>query len=241
MPFLVRWPERVKPGIRCTDLSVDLIASFAALVGSPLNDPRARDSENTLPALLGTSPRGRSVLVEQAGSLSVQARTVEVHRPEQGTENQREHEDRARQRCGAATLRPGRRPWRTHQSRRETTGEGTRARRAARRHTASWRTARSPQTPEHRPGDCRRLVVPARGNLWRCDRRHTPFRSHRARGRSLHARLRRRPVLHTVAGGASHRPGRPSSSRRGQPARVPPTGVLRLSRSAGSGWLRRRT
>jgi arylsulfatase A-like enzyme len=72
VPFLVRWPGRVRPGVSDALVSqVDLMASFAALLETPLHDPRARDSENTLPALLGTSPNGRSVLVEQAGSQSL--------------------------------------------------------------------------------------------------------------------------------------------------------------------------
>ena len=72
VPFVVRWPARVKPAVSDALVSqVDLIASFAALAGSPLSDPRARDSENVLPALLGTSKTGRAVLVEQAGSLSL--------------------------------------------------------------------------------------------------------------------------------------------------------------------------
>jgi arylsulfatase A-like enzyme len=72
VPFIVRWPARVKPAVSDALVSqVDLIASFAALAESPLSDPRARDSENVLPALLGTSKTGRAVLVEQAGSLSL--------------------------------------------------------------------------------------------------------------------------------------------------------------------------
>ena len=43
--------------------------------------PRAKvDSENVLPALLGTSKTARTVLVEQAGALGAQAGAVEVHR-----------------------------------------------------------------------------------------------------------------------------------------------------------------
>jgi arylsulfatase A-like enzyme len=72
VPFVVRWPARVTPAVSDALISqVDLIASFAALVDSPLSDRRARDSENVLPALLGTSTTGRTVLVEQAGSLSL--------------------------------------------------------------------------------------------------------------------------------------------------------------------------
>ncbi len=72
IPFVVRWPARVKPAVSSALVSqVDFIASFAALVGQPLSDPGARDSDNVLPALLGTSKTARSVLVEQAGSLSL--------------------------------------------------------------------------------------------------------------------------------------------------------------------------
>ncbi|MEO5820362.1 MAG: sulfatase-like hydrolase/transferase [Vicinamibacteraceae bacterium] len=72
VPFVLRWPARVKPAVSGALVSqVDLIASFAALIGSPLTDRGARDSENLLPTLLGTSKTGRSVLVEQANSLSV--------------------------------------------------------------------------------------------------------------------------------------------------------------------------
>ena len=71
VPFIVRWPARVKPGVSGALVSqVDFLASFAALIGSPLStpDPSAPDSENILPALLGRSPRGRAALVEQAGA-----------------------------------------------------------------------------------------------------------------------------------------------------------------------------
>ena len=72
VPFIVRWPARVKPAVSAALISqVDLIASFGALVGSPMTDPSARDSENQLPALLGTSKTARRVLVEQAGALSI--------------------------------------------------------------------------------------------------------------------------------------------------------------------------
>ncbi len=70
VPFVVRWPARVKPAVSDALISqVDLIATFAALVGRPLSDPGAPDSENVLPALLGTSKTARAALVEQAGSL----------------------------------------------------------------------------------------------------------------------------------------------------------------------------
>jgi arylsulfatase A-like enzyme len=72
VPFIVRWPARVKPGTSDALMSqVDLLASFGALIESPLTDADvrgARDSENVLPALLGGSKTARTELVEQAGA-----------------------------------------------------------------------------------------------------------------------------------------------------------------------------
>jgi arylsulfatase A-like enzyme len=72
VPFIVRWPARVKPAVSDALVSqVDLVASFAALTGLSLSDPGVRDSENVLPALMGASKTARTVLIEQAGSLSI--------------------------------------------------------------------------------------------------------------------------------------------------------------------------
>jgi len=67
IPMIVRWPGHVKPGVSEALVSqIDFTASFAALVGQTLGSHDAPDSVNTLPALLGTSPTGRDVLVEHA-------------------------------------------------------------------------------------------------------------------------------------------------------------------------------
>jgi arylsulfatase A-like enzyme len=72
VPLVVRWPARVKPAVSNALVSqVDLIASFAALVDRPLAAGAGPDSQNVLPALLGTSRTARTWLVEQAGSLSL--------------------------------------------------------------------------------------------------------------------------------------------------------------------------
>jgi len=72
VPFLVRWPGRVKPGVsQALVCQIDFIASFAALTGQSFNKTTAPDSQNTLPALLGDSPTGRDTLVEHAGVLSL--------------------------------------------------------------------------------------------------------------------------------------------------------------------------
>lgn len=60
MPFIVRWPGRVKPGVSTALISqVDLAASLAALARVPLPNRAAPDSRNLLPVLLGDSPTGR--------------------------------------------------------------------------------------------------------------------------------------------------------------------------------------
>jgi len=71
MPFIVRWKDKVKPGVSDALIcQTDFLASFAALVGQELPADAAPDSRNVLPALLGESPTGRENLVEQGGPLA---------------------------------------------------------------------------------------------------------------------------------------------------------------------------
>lgn len=55
VPFIARWPGRIKAGSECGELitHLDMAASFAALTGVPLPADAAPDSLNILPALLG--------------------------------------------------------------------------------------------------------------------------------------------------------------------------------------------
>jgi arylsulfatase A-like enzyme len=72
VPFLVRWPARVKPAVsNALVCQIDLLASLASLVGRKLGDGDALDSVDVLAALLGTSATGRDQLVEHAGVLSL--------------------------------------------------------------------------------------------------------------------------------------------------------------------------
>nr|MBA3296098.1 sulfatase-like hydrolase/transferase [Acidobacteriota bacterium] len=103
VPFVVRWPARVKPGVSDALVSqVDLLASFAALVGPSTSarrdatraaadkpDVTAPDSENVLPALLGTSKTARTALVEQAGALSLRQGHWKYITPSQGPKIQK--------------------------------------------------------------------------------------------------------------------------------------------------------
>jgi arylsulfatase A len=66
-PFITHWKGRIKPGVSdeivCT---VDLAASFAALVGQPLPDTACRDSFNVMDALLGVpGAKGRDHVLQQ--------------------------------------------------------------------------------------------------------------------------------------------------------------------------------
>lgn len=62
IPFLLRWPAVVKPGVSDAFVcQMDLLASLAVLVGETVSDKT--DSQNTLPAFLGKSDRGREELV----------------------------------------------------------------------------------------------------------------------------------------------------------------------------------
>jgi arylsulfatase A-like enzyme len=74
VPFILRWPARVKPGTSEALVSqVDFLASFAALSKQPVAGARAPDSVDTLAAFLGTSRTGRTELVEQAGGQALRS------------------------------------------------------------------------------------------------------------------------------------------------------------------------
>lgn len=71
VPFLVRWPARVKPGVSDAMVSqVDFCASFAALAGEELGAD-APDSFNLLPAVLGESREGREYVLEHSGQVAL--------------------------------------------------------------------------------------------------------------------------------------------------------------------------
>lgn len=69
VPFIVRWPAKVKAGTSDALVSqIDLLASFAALVGQKVKPGDAPDSENHIDALLGTNKTGREYLIEQSNN-----------------------------------------------------------------------------------------------------------------------------------------------------------------------------
>jgi arylsulfatase A-like enzyme len=71
-PFIVSWPGHVKPGVSdALVCQIDFLASFAALTHQKLDADAAPDSFNVLPALLGQSPVGRDILIEQGGPMAI--------------------------------------------------------------------------------------------------------------------------------------------------------------------------
>ncbi|MBU6300606.1 MAG: arylsulfatase [Verrucomicrobia bacterium] len=74
VPFMVRWPARIKPGVSDAIVSqVDFPATFAALTGQALDPAEAPDSRDVLPAILGESPAGRQEVVLQGNGLALRA------------------------------------------------------------------------------------------------------------------------------------------------------------------------
>jgi len=72
MPMIVSWPGHVKPKTSAALVSqVDFLASFASLLGIPLDPLDAPDSQDVLSALLGDSDKGRDSLVEYSGTLGL--------------------------------------------------------------------------------------------------------------------------------------------------------------------------
>lgn len=72
VPFILSWKSQVKPQVsKALVCQMDLLASFAGLFGQKVAAGEAPDSENLIDALTGKSQKGRSVLVQQGGPLSV--------------------------------------------------------------------------------------------------------------------------------------------------------------------------
>lgn len=85
VPFIVRWPGRVAPGVSDALVSqVDLLATFGAWLGQPPAAVDAPDSLDLRAALLGASRHGRDRLVEQAGALSLREGRWKYIEPRQG-------------------------------------------------------------------------------------------------------------------------------------------------------------
>jgi arylsulfatase A-like enzyme len=85
VPFIVRWPGRVKAGVSNALVSqVDLVASFGEWLGQSVRSADAPDSEDVMAALLGRSSSARQTLVEQAGGLALREGSWKYIEPSAG-------------------------------------------------------------------------------------------------------------------------------------------------------------
>jgi len=74
VPFVVRWPGRVKPGVSAALVGqIDFMATFAELVGATVPSAMAEDSVSFLPVLLGMKAESRQGIVSQSinGSFAI--------------------------------------------------------------------------------------------------------------------------------------------------------------------------
>ena len=78
VPFIVKWPAKIQPGGVSNALvnQVDFMASFASLLDMELPSGSARDSRNTMDALLGIDPVGVPFTVFQNNNGSTTALRV---------------------------------------------------------------------------------------------------------------------------------------------------------------------
>ena len=81
VPFVVRWPGRVKPGVSAALVcQIDLLASLSALVGAKLGDGDAPDSVDVLAALTGASSDGPRLSRRACRCAFATPGTMEAHR-----------------------------------------------------------------------------------------------------------------------------------------------------------------
>ena len=72
IPLIISWPGKIKSQTSGALISqIDLVASFSNFFNQTIPAGDAIDSENMLNALLGKANKGRDVLVQQGGALSV--------------------------------------------------------------------------------------------------------------------------------------------------------------------------
>jgi arylsulfatase A-like enzyme len=74
VPFLVRWPAQVKPGVSNALVGqIDFLATFAEITGASVPAPMAEDSVSFLPVLRGDKPEVRQGIVSQSinGSFAI--------------------------------------------------------------------------------------------------------------------------------------------------------------------------
>ena len=78
VPLLLRWPERVRPGVSDALVSqLDFFATFAALAGQPVPAGAGRDSRDASAALVGDDRAGRDHVIGQSANDRLSVRTAD--------------------------------------------------------------------------------------------------------------------------------------------------------------------
>ena len=128
VPFIVRWPGRVKPGTSDALISqVDFLRVVRRLREETAGG-RRRSRQRRHDGRAARHDESRPHGTGRTGRRSGAARgAVEIHRGEQAAEDERPDEHRAGQRRGAAALRPQQGSGRTAERRREISREARRA------------------------------------------------------------------------------------------------------------------
>lgn len=90
VPFIVHWPEMVRPGVSDALVSqIDLLGTLAALTGVTVEEGKLSDSRNQLPAWLGLDNEGREYVIGAANSLTIRTRDWKYIEPNNGSAYQR--------------------------------------------------------------------------------------------------------------------------------------------------------
>ena len=88
VPFIVRWPAKIKPGKTDALIShIDFIASFSKMLGLEIPAGEARDSRDNLAALIGEDARGQEYMIEESFGLALRHgdwKYIEAAKPKWG-------------------------------------------------------------------------------------------------------------------------------------------------------------
>jgi arylsulfatase A len=91
VPFIVRWPAKIKPGRSGALVSqIDFVASFSELLGLELPEGEARDSRDNLAALLGNDAKGLEYMLEESFGLALRHgewKFIQATKPNWGNKN----------------------------------------------------------------------------------------------------------------------------------------------------------
>lgn len=94
VPFIVRWPARIKPGTSSALVShIDFIHSFAGFLGVEIPEGAAPDSQDSMAALLGEDKKGNAYIVEEAAGWGLRSGDWKLVRPAVGTKGKKKSLD----------------------------------------------------------------------------------------------------------------------------------------------------